>query len=95
MAKEQELSVQVYDLVQSMKKHWEPITFGSINIFVGSTSGFGVVRRQENRGEKETEGNLRQRSVAQTVSANHLTAAHSKHSQDQQTPWHRLLHFCL
>lgn len=27
MAKEQELSVQVYDLVQSMKKHWEPITF--------------------------------------------------------------------
>ncbi|MGN1281659.1 MAG: class I SAM-dependent DNA methyltransferase [Succinivibrio sp.] len=27
MAKEQELSVQVYDLVQSMKNHWEPITF--------------------------------------------------------------------
>lgn len=27
MAKEQELSVQVYDLVQSMKQHWEPITF--------------------------------------------------------------------
>ena len=27
MAKEKELSVRVYDLVQSMKKHWEPIIF--------------------------------------------------------------------
>ena len=27
MAKEQELSVQVYDLVQSMKQHWDPIKF--------------------------------------------------------------------
>ena len=27
MAKEQELSVQVYDLVQSMKHHWDPIVF--------------------------------------------------------------------
>lgn len=27
MAKEKELSVRVYDLVQSMKKHWDPIIF--------------------------------------------------------------------